>query len=103
MVRVRVILLQGELKFSPKVLPNNIQTLNYNTNGDWELKDKSIECKCFGKLFESEDNAFRSIRNFIAALEGIRKIKFKIKILGLRFSDENAFKKCTLESHSLFE
>ena len=70
MVRIRVILLQGVLKFSPKVLPQNIQTFNYSTNGDWELKDKSIECKCFGKLFESEDDAFRSIRNFIAALEG---------------------------------
>ena len=95
MVRVLVILLQGELKFSPKVYLQNIQTFNLNSNGDWELKDKSMECKCMGKLFESEDDAFRSVRNFIAATLAIRKIKFKGEILGLRFSsDENAFKKC---------
>lgn len=77
MVRVRVILLQGELKFSPKVYPHNIQTFNLNSNGDWELKDKSMECKCLGKLFESEDDAFRSVRNIIAATLATMKMHSK--------------------------
>lgn len=42
----------------------------------------------------NEDDAFRSNRNFIAAMEGIRKIKFIGEILGLRFNlNDNIFKK----------
>ena len=59
----KVILLQGQFKFSPK-LTNAQLNDNYHYT-DFDLSINTITCNSFLKIFRNEDVAFRDVKHII--------------------------------------
>ena len=86
----KIILLQGEFKFKPKLLDNQINRFNNDLN--WDIQKNKIECNCIGIPFNDEKTAFKGILDLINNIRPVR-LTFSCQIYGL-YLDNNRYKKC---------
>ena len=88
----KVILLQGQFKFSPKLTNQQVNdNKKYHHYTDFDLSIDTITCNSFLKIFQNEDIAFKDLKYIIQTFRG-HKFRYHGMILGL-LEENNKFKK----------
>ena len=88
----KVILLQGQFKFSPKLTNQQVNdNKKYHHYTNFILNVDTITCNSFLKMFQNENIAFGDVNYIIRRFRG-KKFKYHGEILGL-LEDNNKFKK----------
>ena len=101
MVQVRIFLLQGEIKFTPKFTPAQLQHVRNQfaqpiNHLDLNNMESKLSCKKYPIEIRSEKEIDDEFDYIVGLLQLVKpKVKFSGEIFGCRYSsDANAFKKC---------
>lgn len=88
----KIILLQGDFKFRPKLTDQQINEYKRDHNyHDFDISTETITCNCLLKMFNNIDDAFKDVHYFIRKNRG-QKFKYRKEILGL-MENNNRFEK----------
>ena len=100
MVQVKIILLQGEIKFTPKFTPEQI--LHVRRQFAQPIKhlslnsENTLNCLNYPRFIDNEKEIENEFDYIVGLLQAVKsKVRFSGEILGYRYSnDERKYKKC---------